>query len=81
MTTAYTLSLGDADAMGEAAAAAAHRPLLKVKLGRPDDGARIAAVRRNAPHSSLIVDANEGWRADDLAANFAACAQAGVVLI
>ncbi|MDQ0395163.1 N-acetyl-D-Glu racemase DgcA [Labrys monachus] len=81
VTTAYTLSLGDADAMGEAAAAAAHRPLLKVKLGRPDDAARIAAVRRNAPHSSLIVDANEGWRADDLARNFAACAQAGVVLI
>lgn len=67
--------------MGEAAAKAAHRPLLKVKLGTSDDAARIAAVRRNAPNSQLIIDANEGWRADTLAANLRACADAGVVLI
>ncbi len=30
---------------------------------------------------SLIVDANEGWNDDNLAVNFAACAEAGVVLI
>src|SRR5262249_9135478 len=42
---------------------------------------RIAAVRRAAPRAELIVDANEGWTADDLAANLAACAQAGVTLI
>jgi L-alanine-DL-glutamate epimerase-like enolase superfamily enzyme len=34
LTTAYTLSLGSPDAMREAAAEAAHRPLLKLKLGR-----------------------------------------------
>lgn len=81
VTTAYTLSLGEPDAMGEAAAKAAYRPLLKVKLGTPDDAARISAVRRNAPNSQLIIDANEGWRADNLAANLKACADAGVVLI
>ncbi|WP_284311881.1 N-acetyl-D-Glu racemase DgcA [Labrys miyagiensis] len=79
--TAYTISLAEPEAMGEAAAKAAHRPLLKVKLGTADDAARIAAVRRNAPHSQLIIDANEGWRADNLAANFRACADVGVVLI
>ncbi len=68
-TTAYTLSLGEPEAMAEAAAAASHRPLLKVKLGTSDDAARIAAVRRHAPHPQLIIDANEGWRADNLAAN------------
>ena len=81
VTTAYTLSLGDPEAMGEAAAKAAHRPLLKVKLGTSDDAARIAAVRRHAPQSKLIIDANEGWSADNLALNLAACAEAGVTLI
>ncbi|WP_413993438.1 N-acetyl-D-Glu racemase DgcA [Labrys okinawensis] len=79
--TAYTISLAEPEAMGEAAAKAAHRPLLKVKLGTADDAARIAAVRRNAPNSQLIIDANEGWRADNLAANLKACADVGVVLI
>jgi L-alanine-DL-glutamate epimerase-like enolase superfamily enzyme len=79
--TAYTISLGDPDAMAAAAARASGRPLLKIKLGGSDDPARIAAVRKAAPDAELIVDANEGWRTDTLAANFAACAAAGVTLI
>ena len=81
VTTAYTLSLGEPEAMAAAAAKAAHRPLLKVKLGTADDAARIAAVRAAAPNARLIIDANEGWRADNLVRNMAACADAGVVLI
>ncbi len=69
------------DAMAAAAAAASARPLLKVKLGGDGDPDRIAAVRRAAPQAELIVDANEGWRADNLAANLAACAAAGVTLV
>ncbi|GJE03935.1 L-Ala-D/L-Glu epimerase [Methylobacterium isbiliense] len=80
-TTAYTLSLGTPEEMEAAARAAAHRPLLKVKLGGAGDPARIAAVRRGAPDSRLIVDANEAWRPDTLQANLAACAAAGVGLI
>jgi L-alanine-DL-glutamate epimerase-like enolase superfamily enzyme len=80
-TTAYTISLGLPEAMSEAAGAAAHRPLLKIKLGSDDDASRIKAVRRAAPNAQLIVDANEGWRADNLAWNLAACADAGVTLI
>src|SRR5216684_5882506 len=50
LTTAYTISLATPDAMAQAAAKAADRTLLKVKLGSgDDDGARIAAVRRAAP--------------------------------
>ena len=78
--TAYTISFGPADQMA-AAAAAARRPLLKVKLGGDGDAARIAAIRAAAPHAELIVDANEGWCTENLAANFAACAAAGVTLI
>jgi L-alanine-DL-glutamate epimerase-like enolase superfamily enzyme len=81
LTTAYTISLDTPDAMADAARKASSRALLKVKLGTADDAARIRAVRAAAPGAELIVDANEGWRADNLAANLAACADAGVTLI
>jgi L-Ala-D/L-Glu epimerase len=79
--TAYTISLGTPEVMAAATAKAAHRPLLKIKLGGDGDGARIAAVRKAAPQSELIVDANEAWRAENLAQNLAACADAGVTLV
>jgi L-alanine-DL-glutamate epimerase-like enolase superfamily enzyme len=81
LITAYTISLQEPQAMAEAAARTAARPLLKVKLGAGDDGERIAAVRRAAPNAELIVDANEGWTDDNLVQNLAACTQAGVTLI
>jgi L-alanine-DL-glutamate epimerase-like enolase superfamily enzyme len=81
LVTAYTISLASPEGMAEAAARAAARPLLKVKLGGPGDPARIAAVRRAAPSAELIVDANEAWEPRDLAANLAACAEAGVTLV
>ena len=81
LVTAYTISLASAAGMAAAAERASWRPLLKVKLGSDDDGARIAAVRRAAPRAQLIVDANEGWNADNFAQNLAACADAGVTLI
>jgi L-Ala-D/L-Glu epimerase / N-acetyl-D-glutamate racemase len=80
-TTAYTISLGTPEAMAEATARAAHRPLLKIKLGGDGDGARIAAVRRAAPQSELIVDANEAWTPDNLTRRLAECAEAGVTLV
>jgi L-alanine-DL-glutamate epimerase-like enolase superfamily enzyme len=81
LVTAYTISLDAAGAMADAAKKASSRKLLKVKLGGADDGARIRAVRAAAPDAELIVDANEGWRADNLAENLAVCAGAGVTLI
>ncbi|GGH26687.1 dipeptide epimerase [Alsobacter metallidurans] len=81
-TTCFTISLGAPDAMAEATAKAADRPILKIKLGGgAEDGARIAAVRRAAPDAVLVVDANEGWREHDVAAQLAACAAAGVALV
>jgi L-alanine-DL-glutamate epimerase-like enolase superfamily enzyme len=81
LVTAYTISLGTPDAMAQAAAKAAARKLLKVKLGGAGDPERIAAVRSAAPAADLIVDANEAWRADTLAVNLSACAAAGVTLV
>ncbi|MEQ8292659.1 MAG: dipeptide epimerase [Roseovarius sp.] len=62
--TAYTLSLDEPEKMRAQAAKHAHRPLLKIKLGTPDDMARLEAVRAGAPKSKIIVDANEGWSAE-----------------
>ena len=81
LVTAYTLSLGTPESMAAAAARAADRPLLKVKLGGEGDPERIAAVREAAPECRLIVDANESWSPATLAANLAACEEAGVELI
>jgi L-alanine-DL-glutamate epimerase-like enolase superfamily enzyme len=80
-TTAYTISLGPPEVMAEATAKAAHRRLLKIKLGGDGDGRRIAAVRKAAPNSELIVDANEAWTPANLEQNLAACAAAGVTLV
>ena len=61
LTTAYTLSLDTPEAMGRAAAANAHRPLLKLKVTGDGDLDRVRAVRANALRSKLVVDANEAW--------------------
>ena len=79
--TAYTISLAAPEAMAVATARAAHRPLLKIKLGGDGDQERIAAVRRAAPKAELIVDANEAWTPANLERNLAACAEAGVTLV
>jgi L-alanine-DL-glutamate epimerase-like enolase superfamily enzyme len=78
--TAVTVSLDTPEAMGTAAKATQGR-LLKLKLGGPDDLARIEAVHRARPDARLIVDANEGLSADQLPAISKAAAELGVVLI
>ena len=62
--TAYTLSLDTPEKMEAQARVNAARPLLKIKLGTPDDMPRLEAVRRGAPDAAIIVDANEGWSAE-----------------
>lgn len=62
--TAYTLSLDTPEKMQAQAAENAHRPLLKIKLGTPDDMPRLEAVRAGAPEAKIIIDANEGWSAE-----------------
>jgi L-Ala-D/L-Glu epimerase len=81
VTTALTISLGTPESMSAAVQKVAQRKLLKIKLGGDGDPARIAAVRRAAPKSQLIVDANEAWTENNLAENLRACAEAGVTLV
>lgn len=80
--TCYTLSLASAGEMAGKAEAANRMPLLKLKLGGgPDDTDRLRAVRAARPDARLVVDANEAWSADDLAALMQAALDAKVELI
>lgn len=81
MPTAYTISLDTPQAMAEAAARAAHLPLLKLKLGAPGDAERLSAIRAAVPQMRLVVDANEGWKPEELPHLLRACAAAGVELV
>jgi len=54
---------------------------LKLKLTGDGDIERVRAVRRNAPQSRLIVDANEGWNERHLTELMPALAEFGVELI
>lgn len=81
IVTAYTISLGTPEAMATAARTASAYPLLKLKLGGAGDRERLAAVREAVPQTRLVVDANEAWTPDDLAANLAACCDQGIELV
>ena len=79
--TAYTLSLDEPEAMEAQARENTHRPLLKIKLGTPDDMPRLEAVRRGAPDATIIVDANEGWTAEVYAELAPHLVRLGVALV
>ena len=79
--TAYTLSLEDPETMRAQAARNAHRPLLKIKLGGEGDMARLEAVRAGAPAARIVVDANEGWSAEEYAALAPALIRLGVEMV
>ncbi|MHB2265148.1 N-acetyl-D-Glu racemase DgcA [Aliihoeflea sp. PC F10.4] len=81
LTTAMTISLGEPEEMAANARKNAFRPLLKVKVGTPDDRSRIRAVAEAAPESRIILDANEGWTPDNIAEHLAVAAQYGIALI
>ena len=82
LVTAYTISLGTAEAMSAKAAAAARTmPLLKLKLGGAGDAARLAQIRAACPNARLIADANEAWTPELLPSLMQAAAAARVELI
>ncbi len=81
VVSAFTLSLGDPDAMREKARENAHRPLLKVKLGGSGDVERLRAVREGAPRTRIIIDANEGWTTETYAEMARALPELGVEMV
>ena len=79
--TCFTISLGAAAEMAEAARANAGRPMLKLKIGDADDLDVVAAVRAAAPRTRLLVDANEALSFDDLRRLAPAFVRLGVMLL
>jgi L-alanine-DL-glutamate epimerase-like enolase superfamily enzyme len=64
--TCYTLSLASPVAMARQAEIQWRLPLLKLKLGGPEDAERMRLVRQARPEARLIADANEGWAEGEL---------------
>lgn len=81
LTTALTISLDTADAMGRAAAVIADAALIKIKVSADDPASRIRAVRAAAPGARLIVDPNESWDMDLLRAMQAVLVETDVALV
>jgi L-alanine-DL-glutamate epimerase-like enolase superfamily enzyme len=81
VTTCFTLSLDTPERMRAAAARAAGRPILKIKLGTEEDMARLEAVRAGAPTARIVVDANEGWTAEVYSALAPHLKRLGVALV
>lgn len=68
VTTVFTIGLEDTPAaMAAKAAAAADRPLLKIKLNADRPVERIEAIRRARPDARLVADCNGGWTFEQLA--------------
>jgi L-alanine-DL-glutamate epimerase-like enolase superfamily enzyme len=68
IVTARTISINETKEMGRAARALSQAALIKVKVDANDPAAQLRAVRASAPGPRLIVDANEAWSPDLLAA-------------
>ncbi len=59
--TSMTIGIDSAELMREKTREAADFPVLKLKVGAPNDRLNLAAVREVAPGKTLRVDANEAW--------------------
>ena len=79
--SAMTIGLDTPKKMGDRAKALSHCPLLKLKVTGEGDLKRLEAVKRGAPSSRLIVDANEGWQPQMLDKLLPLLSNVGVELI
>ncbi|MDB6109103.1 MAG: L-Ala-D/L-amino acid epimerase [Pedosphaera sp.] len=59
--TSFTIGIDKPDIIRQKVIAAERYPVLKLKLGGPDDKLNLGALREAAPKKAVRVDANEGW--------------------
>jgi L-Ala-D/L-Glu epimerase len=60
--TSFTIGIDSPEMIRRKVTEAEPFPILKIKVGGPNDEANLAAVRQVAPTKWLRLDANEGWR-------------------
>ncbi|CNG05995.1 L-Ala-D/L-Glu epimerase [Yersinia frederiksenii] len=83
ISMAQTVSIGTPEAMAYSASALTHlgANLLKIKLDDHLIAERLVAIRSAAPDVTLIVDANEAWQPEGLAARCQLLADLGVAML
>jgi L-alanine-DL-glutamate epimerase-like enolase superfamily enzyme len=59
--TSFTIGIDKLDIMAAKVREAAEYPILKIKVGTPNDDEVLTMIRREAPNKTLRVDANCGW--------------------
>lgn len=64
--TSFTIGIDDLETIAVKVHEAADYPILKIKLGTPNDEKILATVRHAAPNKTLRVDANTAWPDDEL---------------
>lgn len=81
--TAQTVVIGTPEQMAASAAALSETGarLLKIKLDDHLISERLVAIRAAAPEATLIVDANESWHSEGLAARCQLLADLGVAML
>ncbi len=65
--TSFSIGIDRPEVIRKKVLAAETYPVLKLKVGVPDDHAILAALREVAPTKPVRVDANEGWRTKEQA--------------
>jgi L-Ala-D/L-Glu epimerase len=65
--TSFSIGIAKPDEIRNKVHAAEQFPILKLKVGSPDDKSNLKALREVAPHKLVRVDANEGWKTKELA--------------
>jgi len=83
ITTAHTVSIDTPEAMASSALALWQHgaSLLKIKLDHHLISERLVAIRTAVPDATLIVDANESWHAEGLAARCQLLADLNVAML
>jgi L-Ala-D/L-Glu epimerase len=66
-TTSFTIGIDAPEVIRNKVAEAAAYPVLKMKVGVPEDRANLAALRAVAPEKLVRVDANEAWKTKEQA--------------
>lgn len=65
--TSFSIGIDSPDMIRQKAAEAEVYPVLKLKVGSPQDRENLAALREVAPGKTVRVDANEAWKSKEVA--------------
>ena len=60
--TSFSIGIAAPDVIRKKVLEAEPYPILKLKVGGPDDEKNMAALREAAPKKTVRIDANEGWK-------------------